>query len=67
QKQIVYDSKGTDYTSLKDFNKYKFHFPFTANSSLSSEKVSLKNANTLLLTNHLKVQNKDYTVASEIN
>lgn len=67
QKQIVYDSKGTDYTSLKDFNKYKFHFPFTANSSLSSEKISLKNANTLLLINHLKVQNKDYTVASEIN
>ena len=27
----------------------------------------IKNANTLLLTNHLKVQNKDYTVASEIN
>ncbi|MCY1029279.1 histidine kinase dimerization/phospho-acceptor domain-containing protein, partial [Mammaliicoccus sciuri] len=67
QKQIVYDSKGADYTSLEDFNKYKFQFPFTANSSLSSEKISLKNADTLLLTNHLKVQNKDYTVASEIN
>ncbi|MFI3379242.1 two-component sensor histidine kinase, partial [Mammaliicoccus sciuri] len=67
KKEIVYDSKGADYTSLKDFNKYKFHFPFTANSSLSSENISLKNANTLLLTNHLKVQNKDYIVASEIN
>lgn len=67
QKQVVYDSKGQDYTSIEDFKKYKYHFPFSQNSTLSSTEKTLKGPRTLLLTNQLKIKNKDYTVAAEIN
>ncbi|HCN60066.1 ATP-binding protein [Mammaliicoccus fleurettii] len=65
--QIVYDSKGPNYTSIEDFNQYKYHFPFTQKSTLSSKKRSLDRPKTLLLTNRLKIKNQDYTVAAEIN
>lgn len=65
--QVVYDSKGPNHTSIEDFNKYKYHFPFTQKSTLSSKKKSLDRPKTLLLTNQLKIKNEDYTVAAEIN
>lgn len=67
QDNIVYDSKGKDYTNMKEYQSYKHRFPVSSKTELRAKNKSLKNSDIILLTTQLKVKNKDYTSAVEIN
>ena len=67
QDNIVYDSKGKGYTDIEEYQTYKHRFPVSSKDELRTKKKSLKNSDILLLTTQLKVKNKDYTSAVEIN
>ncbi|GGI38775.1 hypothetical protein GCM10010896_00070 [Mammaliicoccus stepanovicii] len=63
--QIEYDSKKN--ATLDDYNAFKFPFPISKNSTLNSKTFNIKESETLLLKNRIKVNGKTYTAAAEIN